>query len=161
MGNFLKAFTALTTNKFDSVVDEIKELKDAYVKAMEKIEELENEIETNKSEKEKELEQKIEQLRVELSRYSQSQFVYGFSPKELDFITKWHNKHYEENSTGGGIRHAHLSYTIDIFPETVAHTAKCATCGTYITIYDEDLLNVYEYTSDKKRKKISFKEIKE
>lgn len=150
-----------------TVIQFIKEIVRKEEVKFEYIAQLEEQLKENKTEKEKELEREIEELKEKLNQYESSEFLYGFAPKEREVVHKWHIKHFNShnllNPDGSMIKspsHGHITYSIDIHPETLIKSVKCSTCGTQLVIYD-DINDLWEYSENGKKRKIKKEDLEE
>lgn len=128
-----------------------------------KIKSLEEQLEQSKTAREIQLESEIMALKAELAEWKRGEFLYGFEPKEREVVDKWFNKHYEENQINDGILrkaapHSHMTYSIDIYPEVLIKSAKCATCGKELVMYD-GVGDVWEYDKEGNKKKINVRDL--
>lgn len=128
-----------------------------------KIQGLKEELEQNKTAREIQLEAEIQALKSELAEWKRGEFLYGFDPEERKIVDKWFQKHYEENQINDGILrkaapHSHVTYSIDIHPEVLIKSAKCATCGKELVMYD-GIGAMWEYDKEGNKKKINVRDL--
>lgn len=153
MDFFRKMTLEESKKKTEEAVEIIKEIHNKYVDAEEKILALEKEIEEDKDEKFRKLEKENQNLKKQIADFELTTELYGFTPKEREFVDKWWKPHLEkkENSLKSKVPSHHLSYIINIYPEATIKTVKCK-CGCYMDIYDtENDAWAYDSKGNKKR----------